>query len=86
MFSCVSPEARVPKDQPLRPVRMMVDNVLADLAPLFRELHSHPGRPSIPPEQLLRASLLQVLCTIRIERMLVEQLDYNPLFRWSLRR
>jgi len=82
MFSYVSPEARVPKDHPLRPIRIMVDNVLNDLAPLFREMYSHTGRPSTPPEQLLRASLLQVLYSIRSERMLVEQLDYNLLFRW----
>jgi transposase len=82
MFSYVSPEARVPKDHPLRPIRIMVDKVLSDLAPLFREMYSHTGRPSTPPEQLLRASLLQVLYSIRSERMLVEQLDYNLLFRW----
>src|SRR6056297_2192906 len=82
LFSYVSPEARVPKDHPLRPIRIMVDNALNDLAPLFGEMYSHTGRPSIPPEQLLRASLLQVLYTIRSERMLVEQLDYNLLFRW----
>jgi transposase len=57
-------------------------NALNDLAPLFRDMYSHTGRPSIPPEQLLRASLLQVLYSIRNERMLVEQLDYNLLFRW----
>jgi len=82
MFSYLSPEARVPKDHPLQPIRIMVDNALTDLAPLFREMYSHTGRPSIPPEQLLRALLLQVLYTIRSERMLVEQLDYNLLFRW----
>ncbi len=82
MFSYVSPEARVPKEHPLRPIRTMIDDVLNDLAPLFQEMYSHTGRPSIPPEQLLRASLLQVLYTIRSERMLVEQLDYNLLFRW----
>jgi transposase len=82
MFSYLSPEARVPKDHPLRPIRIMVDNALADLAPLFHEMYSHTGRPSIPPEQLLRALLLQVLYTVRSERMLVEQLDYNLLFRW----
>ena len=82
MFSYVSPEARVPKDHPLRPIRIMVDNALADLSPLFRDMYSHTGRPSIPPEQLLKALLLQVLYTIRSERMLVEQLDYNLLFRW----
>jgi transposase len=82
MFSYISPEARVPKDHPLRPIRAMVDRALDDLAPLFREMYSYTGRPSIPPEQLLRASLLQVLYSIRSERMLVEQLDYNLLFRW----
>lgn len=82
MFSYISPEARVPKDHPLRPIRIMVDNALADLAPLFKEMYSHTGRPSIPPEQLLRALLLQILYSIRSERMLVEQLDYNLLFRW----
>lgn len=82
MFSYVSPEARVPKNHPLRPIRTMVDQVLDDLAPLFREMYSHTGRFSIPPEQLLRGSLLQVLYSIRSERMLVEQLDDNLLFRW----
>ena len=82
MFSYVSPKARVPKDHPLRPIRVMVDNALNNLAPLFREMYSHTGRPSMPPEALLRASLLQVLYSIRSERMLVEQLDYNLLFRW----
>ncbi|SHK00820.1 transposase, IS4 family [Malonomonas rubra DSM 5091] len=82
MFSYVSPEQRVPKDHPLRPVRIMVDNALVNLAPLFKEMYSHTGRPSIPPEQLLRALLLQILYSIRSERMLVEQLDYNLLFRW----
>ena len=82
MFSYVSPEARVPKDHPLRPIRIMVDNALVDLAPVFKEMYSHTGRPSIPPEQLLRALLLQILYSIRSERMLVEQLDYNLLFRW----
>jgi len=82
MFSYISPESRVPKDHPLRPIRIMVDNALVNLAPLFREMYSHTGRPSIPPEQLLRALLLQILYSIRSERMLVEQLDYNLLFRW----
>jgi len=82
MFSYVSPESQVPKDHPLRPIRIMVDNALKDLAPLFREMYSHTGRPSIPPEQLFRASLRQAFYSIRSERMLVEQLDYNLLFRW----
>jgi len=82
MFSYISPEARVPKDHPLRPIQIMVDNALFDLAPLFKEMYSHTGRPSIPPEQILRALLLQILYSIRSERMLVEQLEYNLLFRW----
>lgn len=82
MFSYLSPEARVPKDHPLRPIRLMVDSALNDLSPLFRKMYSHTGRPSIAPEQLLRALLLQILYSIRSERMLVEQLDYNLLFRW----
>jgi transposase len=82
MFSYISPEARVPKDHPLRPIRIMVDKALDDLSALFREMYSHTGRPSIPPEQLLRALLLQVFYSIRSERLLVEQLEYNLLFRW----
>jgi len=82
MFSYISPEARVPKDHPLRPIQIMVDNALFDLAPLFEKMYSHTGRPSIPPEQILRALLLQVFYSIRSERMLVEQLEYNLLFRW----
>ena len=82
MFSYISPEKRVPKDHPLRPIRQMVDTALLDLDSEFRRLYSPVGRPSIPPEKLLRALLLQVLYTIRSERMLMEQLDYNLLFRW----
>lgn len=82
MFSYISPEARVPKDHPLRPIQIMVDHALFDLAPLFKKMYSHTGRPSIPPEQILRALLLQVFYSIRSERMLVEQLEYNLLFRW----
>ena len=82
MFSYVSPERRVPKDHPLRPVREMVDAALRELSPRFEEMYSRTGRPSIPPEKLLRALLLQVFYTIRSERLLMEQLDYNLLFRW----
>jgi len=82
MFSYVSPEKRVPADHPLRPIRQMVDGVLKSLSPRFAKLYSHTGRPSIPPEKLLRALLLQVLYTVRSERLLLEQLDYNLLFRW----
>src|ERR1700731_3401176 len=81
-FSYVSLEARVPKSRPLRRIREMVDSALVDLSPEFEGLYSKIGRPSIPPEKLLRALLLQVLFTIRSERMLMEQLDYNLLFRW----
>jgi transposase len=82
MFSYVSPEERVPKDHPLRSVRMIVDSVLKEMSPRFGTLYSRTGRPSIPPEMLLRALLLQVFYTIRSERQLMEQLDYNILFRW----
>ena len=82
MFSYLSPEERVPPDHPLRTIREMVDQALARLSPRFEGLYSTTGRPSIPPEKLLRALLLQVLYTVRSERMLMEQLDYNLLFRW----
>jgi transposase len=82
MFSYVPLEARIPKDHPLRPVREMTDRALAKLSRRFTRLYSDVGRPSIAPERLLRALLLQMLYTIRSERMLVEQLQYNLLFRW----
>jgi len=82
LFSYISPEQRVPPDHPLRPIRQMVDAALSGLSPAFEELYSWTGRPSIPPEQLLRALLLQILFSIRSERMLMEQLEYNLLFRW----
>jgi len=82
MFSYVSLEQRVPEHHPLRPIRAMVDEALIELSVAFEGLYSRVGRPSIPPEKLLRALLLQVLYTIRSERMLMEQLDYNLLFRW----
>lgn len=82
MFSYISPEARVPQDHPLRTIRTMVDQVLAELSPLFDQVYARTGRPSIAPEKLLRALLLQVLYTVRSERLLMEQLDYNLLFRW----
>ena len=82
MFSYVSPEQRVPMDHPLRPIRRMSDEALARLSPLFGRLYSKLGRPSIAPEKLLRALLLQLLYTVRSERLLMEQLDYNLLFRW----
>jgi transposase len=82
MYSYISPERRVPKDHPLRAIRQMVDVVLREMGPHFARLYSDVGRPSIPPEKLMRALLLQVLYTIRSERQLMEQLDYNLLFRW----
>ena len=82
VFSYVSPEQRIPQDHPLRPVRSMVDTALRELQPRFRKLYAKTGRPSIAPEKLLRALLLQVLYSVRSERMLMEQLDYNLLFRW----
>jgi len=82
MFSYVPLEQRIPMDHPLRAMRRMVDDILIDLSPHFERLYSSTGRPSIPPEKLLRALLLQVLYTIRSERLLMEQLDYNLLFRW----
>ena len=82
MFSYVSLEARIPADHPLRAMRATVDRALLALSPRFDALYADEGRPSIPPEQLLRALLLQVLYTVRSERQLMEQLDYNLLFRW----
>jgi transposase len=82
MFSYLSPEERVPQKHPLRPIRLIVDDALKALSPTFSQLYSDFGRPSIPPEKLLRALLLQVLYTVRSERMLMEQLEYNLLFRW----
>jgi transposase len=82
MFSYISPEQRVPKDHPLRPIRKMVDDILVDLSPRLKKLYSKIGRPSIAPEKLLRALLLQTLYSIHSERQLMEQLDYNLLFRW----
>ena len=82
MFSYLSPEERVPLRHPLRPIRLMVDDALKAMSRAFSRLYSTHGRPSIPPEKLLRALLLQVLYTVRSERMLMEQLEYNLLFRW----
>lgn len=82
MFSYVSPEQRVPKDHPLRPIHKITDDVLKHLSRAFTAMYSKLGRPSIAPEQILRALLLQVLYTVRSERMLMEQLEYNLLFRW----
>ncbi len=82
MFSYVSPEQRVPADHPLRAIRQLVGGILGDMSREFGRLYSSVGRPSIPPERLLRAQLLQIFYSIRSERLLMEQLDYNILFRW----
>jgi transposase len=82
MFSYLSPEMRVPSDHPLRPIRLMVDRLLVRLDPQFEKMYSAMGRPSIAPEKLLRALLLQIFFSIRSERLLMEMLAYNLLFRW----
>src|ERR1700675_2246066 len=82
MFSYVSPEKRVPLEHPLRPVREMVDGILKEMSGRFARLYSERGRPSIAPERLLRALLLQIFSSSRRERLLMERLDYNLLFRW----
>jgi transposase len=82
MFSYLSPEARVRKDHPLRAIRTMVDEVLRALSPQFDRMYASEGRPSIAPEKLLRAQLLQMLYSIRSERLLMEEIDYSVLFRW----
>ena len=82
MFSYLSPEQRVPQDHPLRSIRKISDAVFVQLSPQFTKLYARMGRPSIAPEKLLRALLLQVLYTVRSERLLMEELNYNMLFRW----
>jgi len=82
VFSYVSLEDRVPADHPLRPIRQVVDEIFRGMNREFDGLYAKAGRPSIPPERLLRALLLQIFYTIRSERMLMEQLNYNLLFRW----
>ncbi len=81
-FSYLSPEERVPQSHPLRAIRTLTDQILQSLSPAFARMYSQIGRPSIAPERLLRALLLQILYSVRSERMLMEQLDYNILFRW----
>jgi transposase len=81
MWSYISAEQRVPRNHPLLAIREMVNAALATLSPEFSKVYSKRGRPSIPPERLLRALLLQILYTVRSERMLMEQWEYNMLFR-----
>ena len=82
ILSYLSPEELVRKDHPLRAIRFMVDEVLTHLSRRFDAIYARTGRPSIPPEQLLRAQLLQMLYSIRSERLLMEEIDYSMLFRW----
>src|ERR1700677_2005079 len=87
VFSYISPEQRVRSDHPLRPIRTMVDEILKQLSPQFHKMYAKVGRPSIPPEQLLRAQLLRaqllhMLYSVRSERLLMKEMDYNILFRW----
>ena len=84
MFSLRTPGDRVPKDHPVRRIKDLADGALATLSPTFDKMYSRMGRPSIPPEQLLKASLLMALFSVRSERQFCEQLDYNLMFRWFL--
>lgn len=84
LFSYISPEVRVPQKHPLRPIKKMANQALRELSSMFKTIYSSEGRPSIAPEKLLRSLLLQVFYSIRSERLLVEQLDYNLLFRWFI--
>ena len=84
LISYVSLEERIAKDHPLRKVRQLVDGLLKSMDGEFSQMYSRVGRPSIPPERLLRALLLQIFYSVRSERMLMEQLDYNLLFRWFI--
>ena len=82
LFSYASPETLVPPDHPLRAIRLLVSSALDRLSPAFAAIYADTGRPSIPPEKLLRALLLQALFTVRSERQLMQQITYNMLFRW----
>src|SRR5713101_1033971 len=84
MLTLVNPEQRVPANHPIRMIKALAEVALKELSPLFEQMYSDVGRPSIPPERLLKASLLMALYTVRSERMFCEQLDYNLLFRWFL--
>jgi transposase len=84
MLMLMSPESRVPTTHPLRAIKKLADESLAELSPIFERMYSGVGRPSIPPERLLKSMLLMALYTVRSERLFCEQLDYNILFRWFL--
>jgi transposase len=83
MYSYLSPEERVRKDHPLRAIREQTDEIFRRMSPLFDAMYAEGGRPSIAPEKLLRAQLLQMLYSVRSERLLMEEIDYSILFRWS---
>jgi transposase len=83
VFSYLSPEERVRKDHPLRVLRAMTDNILREMSPVFDSMYAKRGRPSIPPEKLLRAQLLQMLYSVRSERPRMEEIDYSLLFPGS---
>lgn len=82
MFSYIDLEMRIPQGHPIRKIRRIVDTALTEIEPFFDNMYANQGRPSIPPEQLLRALLLQILFTVRSERQLMERIDYDLLFRW----
>src|SRR6201999_1712029 len=82
MYSYISPEQRVRESHPLRKIRSMADEALKNMSARFDEMYAKTGRPSIPPEKLLRAQLIQMLYSIRSERLLMEEIDYSMLFRW----
>src|ERR1700757_1463621 len=84
MLMVIDAERRVPKEHPLRRIKQLAEAALAELSPLFDQMYSAVGRPSIPPERLLKSTLLMALYTVRSERLFCEQLDYNILFRWFL--
>jgi transposase len=84
MFTTISPDQRVPAEHPLRRVKALCEAALLELSSVFDGMYSETGRPSIPPERLLKSSVLMALYTVRSERMFCEQLDYNLLFRWFL--
>lgn len=84
MLCLMSPEARVPRSHPLRALKKLADEALAELSPLFDKMYAETGRPSVPPERMLKAMVLMALYTVRSERRFCEQLDYDMLFRWFL--
>ena len=84
MLCLISPESVVPSEHPLRAVKRLVEVVLRELSPVFEQMYAKTGRPSLPPERLLKATLLMAFYTVRSERMFCEQLSYNLLFKWFL--